>query len=231
MERAMKRAFLTIIFPAMLGLVLACGTTPAAAPMSPTATVAITAAVSLTPAPITPGENATVAPTNTPTPVVRLTPEPTSGPSATPPAATAAIPPSPAADLAKQPADTPDSTSEPKPEPTADPSMVQADIVEVILPGIHISAGVTVVWSNLDEAGHTATSGQDGVSTSIGDISWDSGGLDMGEAFSMTFSQPGVFPYTCRFHPWMNATVTVIPSSGGASGASGGSSGSGDSGY
>ena len=110
--------------------------------------------------------------------------------------------------------------------------MVQADIVDFILHDITIPAGVTVTWTNLDEEGHTTTSGKDGISPRVDDIAWNSRGLDLGESFSMTFDQPGVFPYTCVFHPWMNATVTVEASSSGAvSGAGGGSSGNGDAGY
>lgn len=109
--------------------------------------------------------------------------------------------------------------------------MVQAEIVDFMLPDITIPVGATVVWTNRDEQGHTATSGKDGIFARFDDIGWDSGGLDLDESFSMTFTQPGVFPYTCRFHPWMNAVLTVGPSSGGTSGAGGGSSGSGDSGY
>ena len=99
------------------------------------------------------------------------------------------------------------------------------------LPDLNIPAGATVVWTNRDQQGHTATSGKDGVSVKFDNIGWDSGGLDLNESFSMTFTQPGVFPYTCRFHPWMNAILTVGPSSGDTSGVGAGRSGSGDSGY
>jgi len=88
---------------------------------------------------------------------------------------------------------------------------VQADILDFTLPDLNIPVGATVVWTNLDEAGHTATLGQDGRSGSAGGMRWDSGGMDVGESFSQIFPQAGVFPYTCRFHPWMNATVTVGP--------------------
>jgi len=86
---------------------------------------------------------------------------------------------------------------------------VQSDIVDFKLQEVTILSGTTVTWTNLDEQGHTSTSGKDGIFASYDNFSWKSGGLDLDESFSMTFDQPGVFPYTCRFHPWMNATVTV----------------------
>ena len=52
-----------------------------------------------------------------------------------------------------------------------------------------------MVWINLDEAGHTVTLGQDGRSASTGGTGWDSGGLDVGESFNLTFPQAGIFPY------------------------------------
>jgi plastocyanin len=81
---------------------------------------------------------------------------------------------------------------------------VQSDIADFKLQELTIPAGATVTWTNLDEQGHTSTSGKEGIFASYDNFSWKSGGLELDESFSMTFLQPGVFPFTCRFHPWMN---------------------------
>ena len=238
MRLGSRRATLTMIVPAVFALILACGTPPPSATAVPTApTGSATPSVSVTPVPAAPGsepasQNATETPVETFTPVSTMTLEPASGPTPKPtlertatadPTATA--PPSSTENPTElstalptdKPAGTPVPTAEPTPEPRqtpkppADPPAVQADIVEFILPDLNITVGATVVWINLDEAGHTVTLGQDGRSASTGGTGWDSGGLDVGESFNQTFPQAGIFPYACRFHPWMNATVTVGP--------------------
>ena len=91
-----------------------------------------------------------------------------------------------------------------EPEPA---DVTQADIAGYILPDLTVVVGSTVRWTNLDSAGHTATAGRSGIYDGTG---WDSRGLEQNESFSWEFSQERVFPYTCRFHPSMNATVTVV---------------------
>jgi plastocyanin len=68
---------------------------------------------------------------------------------------------------------------------------------------VHVKAGNSVTWLNCEPAGtpsHTSTSSQ-GV--------WQSPLLAPGEAFTQTFTTPGVFPYICAVHPFMTASITV----------------------
>ena len=69
---------------------------------------------------------------------------------------------------------------------------------------IRVSAGTTVVWSNLDVAAHTVTAD---------DGSWGSEYMVRGDVFQVTFDEPGVYAYYCELHP---------PRQAGIAGASGG---------
>lgn len=66
-----------------------------------------------------------------------------------------------------------------------------------------VKAGTTLTWMNSDADAHTVTSRGDGP--------LHSPALKSGEHFSFTFSKPGSYPYYCQIHPFMTATVTVIP--------------------
>ena len=63
-----------------------------------------------------------------------------------------------------------------------------------------IEPGTTVTWTNAGDRPHTVTAD---------DGSFDSGRLDPGEPFSVTFDEPGTFTYFCGFHPEMQGTVMV----------------------
>ena len=67
-------------------------------------------------------------------------------------------------------------------------------------PTTAVPVGTEVTWTNADPAPHTATA-EDG--------SFDSGPLDPGGTFSMTFNEPGEVAYACAIHPSMKGTVTV----------------------
>ena len=41
---------------------------------------------------------------------------------------------------------------------------------------------------------------------------FQSGAIQPGGSFSYTFTEPGVYPYHCAFHPWMVGKVTVVAS-------------------
>lgn len=84
---------------------------------------------------------------------------------------------------------------------------IGSDIISFTLEPLAIDVGDTVTWTNRDGVSHTTTSGQDGVFDGSG---WDSDFLSLDQSFSHTFDAPGTFPYTCRVHPSMNATVTVV---------------------
>jgi plastocyanin len=55
-----------------------------------------------------------------------------------------------------------------------------------------IKAGTSVRWTNNGPSDHTTTS-----DTGI----WDSGTFPAGASFTVTFSEPGIFPYHCAIHP------------------------------
>ena len=69
-----------------------------------------------------------------------------------------------------------------------------------------ISVGTKVIWENMDNAAHLATSGTpDGGPDGF----FDSGMIMAGSTFEQEFSDKGEFAYYCLVHPWMVGTVTV----------------------
>lgn len=56
---------------------------------------------------------------------------------------------------------------------------------------LQASVGDTVTWSHTGAAQHTVTAD---------DASFDSGTLNPGDTFTMTFSAPGTYAYHCEFH-------------------------------
>ena len=64
-----------------------------------------------------------------------------------------------------------------------------------------IKAGDTVMWVNKDIVSHTATS--------RAGKGFESGALATGKSWKHTFKAKGDFPYDCRFHPIMKATLRV----------------------
>lgn len=68
---------------------------------------------------------------------------------------------------------------------------------------VTVKAGTKVTWTNNDSTAHTATS--------IGNApeSFDSGLLDQGKSFSMTFTKTGTYEYKCTPHPDMRGTIVV----------------------
>lgn len=70
-------------------------------------------------------------------------------------------------------------------------------------PRLTVPAGSTVTFTNRDPYGHTVTS------DAAAPIEFDSGDLGEGDAFTVTFDEPGEYPYFCRIHPTMRATVIV----------------------
>ncbi|MDR3686703.1 MAG: cupredoxin domain-containing protein [Coriobacteriia bacterium] len=61
-----------------------------------------------------------------------------------------------------------------------------------------VKVGDTVTWTNKDSTQHTVT---------IGDV--DSGAIGVGKTYSYKFETAGTYPYYCRYHPSMVATIVV----------------------
>lgn len=78
-----------------------------------------------------------------------------------------------------------------------------------------VTAGTTVVWTNQGQNPHTVTAS---------DRAFDSGTLEPGQTFSVTFDEAGQVPYYCQIHgePGSGMTGVVIvqaaPAEGGAEG-------------
>jgi plastocyanin len=70
-----------------------------------------------------------------------------------------------------------------------------------------ISAGTAVTWTNRDAIEHSITSGSPDAPGSV----FDSGFINQEQAFSFRFDEAGEYPYFCRRHPFMQATLTVSP--------------------
>jgi plastocyanin len=64
-----------------------------------------------------------------------------------------------------------------------------------------ITAGDTVTWTNQDPVAHTATSTGG---------AFDSGTMEQGESFSLTFADPGTYDYLCTPHPTMTGRIIVV---------------------
>jgi len=65
---------------------------------------------------------------------------------------------------------------------------------------VDVTAGATVTWTNTDGVAHTSTSDA-GV--------WDSGIVQPGGQFSVSFPTAGTYRYHCLIHPGMVGTVVV----------------------
>jgi plastocyanin len=86
---------------------------------------------------------------------------------------------------------------------TAQGSEIAVQIIDFAFEPVtlEVPAGTTVVWTNAGSAPHTVTSDTG---------AFDSGRLDPGGTFSMTFDTPGTYNYHCEFHPGMQATIVVV---------------------
>ena len=67
-------------------------------------------------------------------------------------------------------------------------------------PDLTVAPGTTIRWINRDEETHTVTS-----TTEL----FKSGGLNLGDEYTHTFTTRGVYPYTCALHDFMHGTITV----------------------
>jgi plastocyanin len=65
---------------------------------------------------------------------------------------------------------------------------------------LDVAVGDTVTWVNRDVVPHTATAA---------DGSFDSGGLDQGDAWSLVIERAGAIAYLCTFHPQMRGEINA----------------------
>jgi len=124
----------------------------------------------------------------------------------------AAQSPSPSPDLSTAPSASPSASPDvevatPGPTEPASADPVEATIVNfAFMPStIEVASGSSVTWINLDSAPHTVTSG----SPDAPDGRFDSGLLEEGETFEMTFDEAGTYEYFCDRHPRMRGQITV----------------------
>jgi plastocyanin len=80
------------------------------------------------------------------------------------------------------------------------PAAVDIQDSKYLPPTLTVPVGTTVRWTNRDEETHTVTS-----TTGL----FGSAGLDLGEEYTHTFTAPGVYPYTCDLHSFMQGTIIV----------------------
>jgi len=66
---------------------------------------------------------------------------------------------------------------------------------------MRVTVGSTVTWVNDDAVAHNVI-GKDGAP-------FKSGTLDKGDRFEYEFTSPGLFKYTCTFHPGMDGVIQV----------------------
>lgn len=69
-------------------------------------------------------------------------------------------------------------------------------------PALTIHAGDRVTFVNDDDEAHTVTAT---------DKSFDSEGLDTAGTWQHVFVKPGTYRYFCELHPYMKATIVVLP--------------------
>jgi len=64
-----------------------------------------------------------------------------------------------------------------------------------------VAVGARVRFVNDDQDAHTVSSTT---------RSFDSGGLDTGDAWTHAFAKPGTYTYVCALHPYMHGTIVVV---------------------
>ncbi|MBI4079741.1 cupredoxin family copper-binding protein [Candidatus Kaiserbacteria bacterium] len=143
--------------------------------------------------------------TNNPTPTASPAPAPTPTPTGAPTPGSTQQPPAPPPPPAPSPTPPPPAPA-PAPEPTPPPPPPAPTTANVTIEHftftpstLTISAGDTVVFTNKDAVGHTATK--------IG--SFNSGIITEGQSKSIVFAQKGTFDYFCDPHPYMRGTIIV----------------------
>ena len=73
---------------------------------------------------------------------------------------------------------------------------------------VEVKASSTITWTNRDDIEHTVTSGDPEHRTGRFDVHLSG----RGTTTTVTFSEPGVYPYFCDRHPSMRGEIRVRPS-------------------
>ncbi len=66
---------------------------------------------------------------------------------------------------------------------------------------LRISSGSTVTWTNKDDIPHNVVNTSGKFASPV---------LDTDQKYSFTFYEAGTYPYYCKIHPMMTATITVV---------------------
>jgi plastocyanin len=84
----------------------------------------------------------------------------------------------------------------------AAPAQVRVDVLfHTFAPSsLDLLPGETVEWANISERRHTVTAD---------DESFDSGDIEAGDRFALSFPETGLYEYHCRLHPGMEGEVDV----------------------
>ncbi len=83
---------------------------------------------------------------------------------------------------------------------------------EVVMQGLEfktrkltVKKGTTVTWRNLDDAKHNIAFDSGPRANTEGEL------FGKNETYVVTFDEAGTYDYHCRPHPYMKATVEVMP--------------------
>lgn len=86
----------------------------------------------------------------------------------------------------------------------APPASTQVQIKDIAFPdAVTIRPGGSVTWTNKDGFAHTVTSDSGQAQ------SFDSGQVQSGATFSVTFARAGTYAYHCSIHASMHGTIVV----------------------
>ena len=85
--------------------------------------------------------------------------------------------------------------------PAGSPAVIHIKNLAYGKGSLTIKAGTTVEWVNDDPLAHTVVAA---------DSTFDSGLIEPGATWRHLFSVPGTYAYTCRPHPFMKGTITVV---------------------
>ncbi len=99
------------------------------------------------------------------------------------------------------------------PAPSGSPIVVSMRNYLFYPAALTVKPGTTITWRNDEVNGvaHTVVANKG---------AFASGNLGPGMVYSFTFTKPGVYAYTCSYHPYMTGTVTVTDEGAPASGGS-----------